>query len=533
MTNQEKSTSIEGLVDDFLARQANTFSRIWRDDLIERVAALSGRLAHAVEQSGRALEFVIHEEHYKKLFEIRKASGNRFKNRFPKYSQDYVDDLVSEAFSQWLAKFDADKSQHSSNPELHFLNLLVANEHSDYMRKHYPVVGEERDTDGDIRKIRRADVPVEEACNLKSPTPDEGGADEPPVEIFKFGGKTFAFAVVKEILRFYSLIGRVEYTPGRRPLQYEVVRERGQQSYLEIREPKLRPVYEHDEQALVEEHRDYFPDTGYFELLHVNNLAKYSKQRWEILRSADTRRWMELAVAEMRKSEEKKRRQLSSMDGATEEYKKLAGTPVLGSVVIDASGTRVFTCFKGQVDEARVENGAVRDITWDKHCEYSLFTEVVGEENMHLLEGGTLYVTLEPCNERKATGAGEIRRAKIPCAVRCVEAGLKRVYVGSFDYNETVFGEGVRIIRSGEYEFELKDGQHTDEDAKIAEGSILLERYFVYRNYPLIASDERRRVYRIGKPVEVSFFDVDLFNEAYNLNAMFQRMHNKSAFNSR
>lgn len=52
--------------------------------------------------------------------------------------------------------------------------------------------------------------------------------------------------------------------------------------------------------------------------------------------------------------------------------------------------------------------------------------------------GGTLYVTLEPCNHHGRTG---------PCAPAVAEAGIRRVVVGMRDPNPSVIGGGCRFLR--------------------------------------------------------------------------------------
>ncbi|UPM53624.1 bifunctional diaminohydroxyphosphoribosylaminopyrimidine deaminase/5-amino-6-(5-phosphoribosylamino)uracil reductase RibD [Gottfriedia acidiceleris] len=53
-------------------------------------------------------------------------------------------------------------------------------------------------------------------------------------------------------------------------------------------------------------------------------------------------------------------------------------------------------------------------------------------------EGGTIYVTLEPCSHHGRTG---------PCAEAIVRAGLKKVVVATLDPNPLVAGRGVKILQ--------------------------------------------------------------------------------------
>jgi len=65
--------------------------------------------------------------------------------------------------------------------------------------------------------------------------------------------------------------------------------------------------------------------------------------------------------------------------------------------------------------------------------------EVVAINNaMEDVRGADLYVTLEPCSHRGKTP---------PCAVKIVEAGIKRVFIGVIDPNPVNAGKGVEILK--------------------------------------------------------------------------------------
>jgi len=55
------------------------------------------------------------------------------------------------------------------------------------------------------------------------------------------------------------------------------------------------------------------------------------------------------------------------------------------------------------------------------------------------LQGGTAYVTLEPCNHTGRTG---------PCTQALIEAGLKRVVAATIDPNPAVAGHGMEVLRA-------------------------------------------------------------------------------------
>ncbi len=61
-------------------------------------------------------------------------------------------------------------------------------------------------------------------------------------------------------------------------------------------------------------------------------------------------------------------------------------------------------------------------------------------------KGATLYSTLEPCNQAGRTG---------PCTEAILQAGVKRVVIGTLDPNPKVSGRGVRRLRSAGLEVEV------------------------------------------------------------------------------
>ena len=58
-------------------------------------------------------------------------------------------------------------------------------------------------------------------------------------------------------------------------------------------------------------------------------------------------------------------------------------------------------------------------------------------------EGGTIYVTLEPCSHHGRTG---------PCAEAIVKAGIKKVVVATLDPNPLVAGNGINILKNANIE---------------------------------------------------------------------------------
>ncbi len=73
-------------------------------------------------------------------------------------------------------------------------------------------------------------------------------------------------------------------------------------------------------------------------------------------------------------------------------------------------------------------------------------------------EGGTMYVTLEPCNHHGRTP---------PCTERIIKEGIKKVYVATLDPNPLVAGSGVKALKEAGIEVDV--GLLQDEAKQINE----------------------------------------------------------------
>jgi diaminohydroxyphosphoribosylaminopyrimidine deaminase/5-amino-6-(5-phosphoribosylamino)uracil reductase len=111
----------------------------------------------------------------------------------------------------------------------------------------------------------------------------------------------------------------------------------------------------------------------------------------------------------------------SMMSRALDEARRAAPSPnpPVGAVVVRADGSVVAQAFHARAGDAHAETLAV---------------EQAGEA----ARGGTLYVTLEPCNHQGRTP---------PCVDTILAAGLHRVVVGCLDPNPGVVGGGAERLR--------------------------------------------------------------------------------------
>jgi len=115
--------------------------------------------------------------------------------------------------------------------------------------------------------------------------------------------------------------------------------------------------------------------------------------------------------------------------------------PMVGAVIVK-DGTVVGKGYHKAVGEAHAEVNAIDDAKI-------------------LAAGGTLYVTLEPCNHTGRTP---------PCTLKIIEAGIKRVVVAMKDPNPDVKGGGIDYLRLNGIEVTL--GICEDEAKKLNEAFI-------------------------------------------------------------
>lgn len=136
--------------------------------------------------------------------------------------------------------------------------------------------------------------------------------------------------------------------------------------------------------------------------------------------SQNNRKYMELAIEVMQKSIQEPRTDKVS--------------PKVGAVLIKTDGS-VETAFRGEL----------------RHGDHAEFTLLERKNRSTLLDGATLYATLEPCapNARK--------HPKLGCAERIVNARIKKVYVGVEDPDPTVDRKGIKYLLENGIEVEMFD----------------------------------------------------------------------------
>lgn len=102
--------------------------------------------------------------------------------------------------------------------------------------------------------------------------------------------------------------------------------------------------------------------------------------------------------------------------------------PMVGCVIISSSGEIIGEGYHERYGQAHAEVNAVHAV-----------------ENESLLDGATLYVTLEPCSHHGNTP---------PCAEMLADLPLDRVVVAMEDPSEKVNGKGIKILQNSGIEVE-------------------------------------------------------------------------------
>ena len=338
------------------------------------------------------------------------------------------------------------------------------------------------------------------AADEKADTENEEGQ----TKLIALKGKHFSEVASNEIMKYYLLSKRIKSDGNKNTL------------------PQIKTIYKPIKKSIPYQVRPEFDN--------LSDISVAALNRLQYLKNAGKRKWMEIAIAEMRKSKDKLGTyilQLKEVNPAFDEVKFRQDTPILSAVALNKNEKYVASCFKGEVYRKHPDKD--KDVTFDNHCEFSLFKDIIKEENLHLVKDGILFVTLEPCNKRGFWLDGSKEKPKIPCAVRCLEAGVKKVFIGSIDDNNKVKNKGKEILEFGKYTFNIEGGEISGETDKEAKEEGLLEKYFKEKNYPSKDIDDKR-VYTIGAPVEVHDFEPDLIEEVRQLNSEFLHRHSPDQF---
>jgi ATP-dependent DNA helicase RecG len=93
-----------------------------------------------------------------------------------------------------------------------------------------------------------------------------------------------------------------------------------------------------------------------------------------------------------------------------------------------------------------IETGCRGELRYGDHAEFTLLER---KNRGNLVEGSTLYATLEPC------APGSRNHPKLGCAERIFLARIKKVYVGIEDDDPSVAGKGIRYLKEKGIEVEM------------------------------------------------------------------------------
>ena len=117
-----------------------------------------------------------------------------------------------------------------------------------------------------------------------------------------------------------------------------------------------------------------------------------------------------------------------ALDLAKKGRGRVSPNPVVGAVIVRRDGTVIGEGYHERYGDLHAERNALKNCTESP-------------------EGATMYVTLEPCCHHGK---------QPPCTDAILEAGIRRVVVGSGDPNPRVAGGGIRILK--EHGVEVTEG---------------------------------------------------------------------------
>lgn len=552
--------TLEQKVQNYLDTQKPKHSVAWRTEIVRRINAIESNFP---EQHIRPT--------HRDLFNEMIADGkNHVKKSFTEYSAERIEDIVFNALEYWTEKFDGDRGI-----EGYFLNEICIPK---FISKDFvdesPSLGKEDAIDDSGNKILnkkgKTQRNVIRATTIRTDyieknTDSKEDDDERAINLnTNIETKIFQKADAQKdeepnkphkafdiLSREQKLMNAAEYdkvrlktdkaSKGKKKIKVDEDYDNKRMRATEIlnRYYLLKDVAKYHGVHTNADYAKRFNPTQEF-INEINNdsqwngistTTEYFKRRHSILMTATPRQFMELCINLLKKGVEVFDREIS--EGYFKKSDK-NNTPILSAVAIDKHNNIISYCHKGQIVSA---NPQKERRSFQKHCEFTLLTEIINSvEDKERLKGGTLFVTLEPCNKRKFYCLNENCNSackhdnvyvKVPCAVRCLEANLSKVYIGSYDTNPKVARKGEEILKSGCYTFDLKDGlffsneESTEEIEKDIRSQKLLEEDFVVKGYPLIENSQGKRVYRINSKIEVEYFPPDLIERVCELNGQF------------
>jgi pyrimidine deaminase RibD-like protein len=549
-------------INEFLETQTPKFSQAWGDEIQGRLSEFETSYAtqHIRSMHNRLLTEMLAE-----------GKGHLFKH-FPNLEVERVEDILQEAMAKWIRYFNPEK-----NGERQFFKVCVISANIDEYNKENPVTNREVIVDSEGQQIiGKSGKPLINQIRAKRISTDfyKIENDDPEetddsfyhlVELATSGANSnFDSDSDQKLSDDFETLSRANRLLI--AMAYDDRRNGSEAKLSNLKKKKLKPNVDAKITTAQLLYRYYLlknlvTENGVGKMPHISgrlipkqafidsissndlqgdNVTGYQRYRHSIIKNAKNLQFMELCISVLKEGLGRFEREIKEEHFEDEDKNKI---PMLSAVAADEKGKLIDFCFKGQIESYNPQ-GQRR--TFQKHCEYSILEEIIEKKtNSELLRRGSLYVTLEPCNMRTyyclnpncntKCDHSEVE-LKIPCAVRCLESGVVRVFIGSVDTNKSVERKGEEILRTGRYKFNLLKGNFTSEKREAKENhrdvrsQKLLEQYFVDKGYELEISDSTQRVYRINDGVDVIYFPPDLVEEICELNGTFLKHHNDSYY---
>jgi pyrimidine deaminase RibD-like protein len=242
----------------------------------------------------------------------------------------------------------------------------------------------------------------------------------------------------------------------------------------------------------------------------TDNLAYHKFSTW--LDKSNTRVYQEMALEQLL-LQKQNIIELYGRCGEAEKYKgkiaeKITNFPLTGAVLVSKEGKAIAMSYKDCSCED-IENRLAHP------CEYLLFRHQEGNDFYNSMQNGSLFITLEP-------GASRIT-SQLPCAVRCLESGIRNICIGTVNIDRNASGAGINILETGCYTFDKSISFYQSPAVKE------LITYFRSKGYEETESVSEHCFF-IAKPLTVSYFYPDLSLEIVKHNGYFIRDKNPHLF---
>ncbi|MFA5971900.1 MAG: hypothetical protein WC780_06085 [Lentimicrobiaceae bacterium] len=482
------------------------------------------------------------------------------KSKCPECDEDAISNIVGDAYEQFIKRFDFSKVNIIINTEPHWNYLKI------WLNKYfYKHLSDQKKSLDDLARF------YSETSNLEN---------EDSIEFQIRVRENISQSPFRALIKF-----TIEY--DKKHSNNKIISTENSGAIIISKYIYLKNAFNPGKDGIPQFKNIYKPNSNfikhYFEKGYLPQPISpdtYFTTRHKILKEFTNRKWMETCILKLKEGKKlidkfreeqigekesnnaldkgEKRSEIDRIE------KKWDNIPMLSALALDKDGHFIASCHTGEIASGDNTGDSMR---FQKHCEYTLFKEIVSDLNKDedRLKGGTLFITLEPCTNMPAIyyntigskiPESEVFNRNIPSAVQCLESGISKIFIGNYNTAHTERDEGICLLKSGCYTFKLKNGefcyfdpergkliseneltefQHKSTIKEQASKSIeaqkaLKDRFENKMRYEIIEQTLEKLVYRINEGIDVKFFHPDLIEEITEINSAFLQKNDSHAF---